>query len=190
MDAVARIGPNSISQLATALKEQFGDDSGSRVFSVSGFGTWYQDPPTDMVPESAPQRLFRTLFRILPQGQAFSIARDAGHRTADYVMANRIPAIARMILKLLPSGPSARLLLKAIEKNAWTFVGSGACHTRFEKGEGLIEIENNPLKMPGCAWHHAVFRRLFVTLVSSRAQVIHEEVGDNNCAICRFRVTF
>lgn len=37
----------------------------------------------------------------------------------------------------------------------------------------LIEISANPLAMPDCAWHGAVFERLFTRLVARGTRVRH-----------------
>ena len=74
---------------------------------------------------------------------ALAVLTEAGSRTGDYLLANRIPVWARAILKALPAAVSSRLLARAIAAHAWTFVGSG----RFvcNPGEASnFEIWSNP----------------------------------------------
>jgi divinyl protochlorophyllide a 8-vinyl-reductase len=47
------------------------------------------------------------------------VARDAGHRTADYRLANRIPGPVQWALKPLPPALASRILLSAIAKHAF-----------------------------------------------------------------------
>jgi hypothetical protein len=56
---------------------------------------------------------------------AAEVARSAGRRTADYLLAHRIPKPVQALLKALPARLAARVLLSAIARHAWTFAGSG-----------------------------------------------------------------
>lgn len=167
-----RIGPNAITQTLAALIALEGHAVAGRVFEVAGLRRYLDSPPEDLLPETEPAALFAALWTVLSPSRAVAVAAEAGMRTADYVMANRIPPLARLALRLLPARLAAPLLLQAIERNAWTFAGSGACVTR-SGAPGLIEIKDNPLAMPDAAWHVAVFERMFRSLVSPGARVRH-----------------
>jgi divinyl protochlorophyllide a 8-vinyl-reductase len=120
---------------------------------------------------------------------------DAGTRTADYILANRIPKLAQAVLKLLPAPLAARALAAAIAAHAWTFAGSG----RFSVLRGnpmLLEIAQNPLCAEDragaaiCAWHTAVFQRLFQALVSPAARVVETACEGQGDSCCRFAVSW
>ncbi|MEM8797698.1 MAG: bacteriochlorophyll 4-vinyl reductase, partial [Pseudomonadota bacterium] len=146
------VGPNAVIQLANALGEVRGADEARKFFVRAGFASLFDSPPADMIDEDIPAALLRMLWDVFPAGEASEIARDAGKRTADYVIANRIPAIAKTTMVVLPTSLSARMLLKAIHRNAWTFAGSGTVKVE-ARPEFLILIRNKPLTMPDCAWH-------------------------------------
>ena len=125
------VGPNAVIQLAAALRAAPGAiEPAERVFASAGALRMLRVPPDAMIDEAIPARLFEALWRELPPEQAARIAHDAGRRTGAYVLANRIPAIARCVLcaRCRPAWP-APLLLKAISRNAWTFAGSGICRS-------------------------------------------------------------
>jgi divinyl protochlorophyllide a 8-vinyl-reductase len=98
-----------------------------------------------------------------------------------------------MLLKLLPAPLAARVLLAAITRNAWTFVGSG----RFKARAGTpvqLTIQHNPLCVgvqsdtPACDFYAATFETLFRTLVHTRAQVREVECESCGASACRFEI--
>lgn len=182
----ARVGPNAILQLIAPLRERVGEDGLEPVFDAAGLAAYLFSPPGEMVPEAEVRSLFDKLLERLP-GEADAVLYEAGQGTASYVMANRIPAAARALLRILPPAPAARLLLKAIEKNAWTFAGSGRCRTRPGR-PAVIEIEANPIATPGCPWHRGVFAGLFEKLVKSGIRVTHPVCVTSGGGVCRFEV--
>jgi divinyl protochlorophyllide a 8-vinyl-reductase len=182
------VGPNAVIQLAEALRAA-PDAAGAaeRVFGQAGFPRFLRSPPSDMIDEAIPARLFAALWRELQPAMAARIAHDAGRRTGSYVLANRIPSAARWVLRALPPRLAAPLLLKAIRKHAWTFAGSGTC--RVASGRPcVITIEHNPLAMPGGAWHVGVFECLVRALVSRKAVVRYIDNPSDGVAICRFEI--
>lgn len=183
-----RIGPNSVIQLGRSLDELFGRRAAERVFGAAGFTSLLGTPPEKMIDETIPAALFQALWQTLPDADAKEAAYSAGTLTASYLLEHRIPSPVRAIFKILPARVGARLLLRAIERNAWTFAGSGACSTQVGKTY-VIEIANNPLAMPDCAWHRGVFEKLFTELVSSRTRVRHIRCCSSCAAACRFEVS-
>ncbi len=185
----ACVGPNAVIQLAHALRDLNGTDAARQVFERAGFGELLDRPPTQMIDERVPAALFAALWQNLPDASATRIAKAAGQRTADYILANRMPRAVQIVLRRLPAGIAAPILLAAINENAWTFVGSGTCRTR--PGQlAIIEISNNPIAMPDCVWHQAVFERLFRELVSPRTVVRHVMCCARGDGVCRFELSF
>src|SRR6056297_2835466 len=128
----ARVGPNAILQTAAALEAQGGRALARQVFDAAGLGALLDDPPAAMVPEAQAAALMRALHATLPPDTARRVSHDAGHRTGDYILQNRIPAPARALLRVLPARLAAPILLRAVAAHAWTFAGSG----RVEIGAG------------------------------------------------------
>lgn len=184
----AKVGPNAVTQVAAALRALGGDGLARQVFVAADLGPVLDMPPERMVDQAIAARLHDTLRLTLPPDDAIRIAMDAGYRTADYLLANRIPRPAQWVMKLLPPRLSARLLLKAMAANAWTFAGTGRVRTQ-PGNPSVLEIIDNPLAQPFCPWHVAVIERLFRTLVAKDAQVSHTACCAHGAPACRFEIT-
>lgn len=188
--AQARIGPNAVIQMGEALRAYGGPEFEHDVFVRAGLQQYLSAMPTHMIPEREAIAIFDTLYHDagVSLADANAIARDAGLRTGDYILANRIPKFAQRILKALPKPLAARALLGAIGKHSWTFAGSG----RFSAHYGrplVIEIAANPLSFDHCAWHCAVFERLFGALVSRHVHAICNEEALHSGTDCRFEIS-
>ena len=107
------IGPNAALQLAAAMTQMAGAEETGRLFAAAGLSAWLTTPPGEMVPVPEVERLYAVLYRDWPV-TASAFCTQAGWRTADYVIANRIPALARGALRALPAGAAARLLALAV----------------------------------------------------------------------------
>jgi divinyl protochlorophyllide a 8-vinyl-reductase len=163
VDTGARIGPNAILQLLPVLDRALGRAARNRLLH----GIDLPPPDAGMWPETA----CRAAHLAVWQGcgdRAAAILTAAGQGTADYILAHRIPAPARALIRTLPAPLGARLLTAAISRHAWTFAGSG----RFRvvgRTPLTFEIADNPLSFGG-HWHAAVFRQLFRALVWPKAE--------------------
>lgn len=189
--AIAEIGPNAVTQLINALDAAGLQPVASEIFSEAAAADWLAHPPTAMVDERPVAAIHQTVRRLLPPQQAAAILDDAGRRTGDYILANRIPKLAQAVLKIMPAPIAARMLTKAITAHAWTFAGSG----RFSATVGktvTFEIAANPLcagehtDHQVCVWHAAVFQRLFQVLVSPYTRVTEITCGARGDDCCRF----
>jgi divinyl protochlorophyllide a 8-vinyl-reductase len=204
--ATGTIGPNAVIQLIGPLRDEH---IAERVFAAAGAAEWLVAPPSAMVDERRVVRLHRALREAVPQEQARRLLTVTGRLTADYILANRIPLPARTLLKCLPPPVACRLLVAAIRAHAWTFAGSASFVARpgdptvftltgnplcGGTGNPLCGGTGNPLcageraLSPVCAWHAAVFQRLFEDLVSPRSRVVEtacEAIGDR---CCRFEI--
>jgi divinyl protochlorophyllide a 8-vinyl-reductase len=151
-------------------------------------------PPPDagMWPEAECAAVHRMLRQGWPD-QAPGLLRLAGQATAEYILAHRIPAPVRRLLRVLPGVLSAPLLTAAIERHAWTFAGSGSFAVTGRRPL-TFEIKGNPLIAgesaghPLCDWHAAVFERLFRSLVWPRATVTEVACTARGADACRFAI--
>ena len=98
--AGARIGPNAITRVAEALRSQRGEAATQQLFAEAGLSHHLDRPPERMVAEADVIALHAAL-RQLPGWRL--VARDAGQRTAGYLLAHRIPPPVRLLLRLLPA---------------------------------------------------------------------------------------
>jgi divinyl protochlorophyllide a 8-vinyl-reductase len=173
----ALIGPNAIIQVAEAIRSKPGIARLEEVMQRAGLAHYIASPPTSMVPEDEVARLHRAVAGLVPAPDVEPLMREAGHNTALYLLANRIPAPAQAVLKLLPAPLAARVLLMAITRHAWTFAGS----SRFthETGHPVhIRLEGSPLfatpvsRKLAAAYFKATFETLFRELVNRRTRAI------------------
>lgn len=187
----AKVGPNAIVQLADVLLDRYGEAGAHSVFRAAGLTRYLLQPPTRMTDESQAAALHHALWRVYPD-DAPALAAAAGSRTADYLLAHRIPHGAQWLLRCLPASLAARVLVKAIARHAWTFAGSGRFLAHFGNAASganlVIELEDNPLATPDCPWHQAVFSRLFQRLVSPHSHVRHTHCCAHGQTSCRFEI--
>ncbi|KGE02903.1 bacteriochlorophyll 4-vinyl reductase [Pseudohaliea rubra] len=187
----ARIGPNSVLQLVPVLDAQLGPLARHRLLASAGLR---ELPPDDgLMPEEPAAALHQALRRQYP-AQAAELAREAGERTGDYILAHRIPPIARQVIRKMPSWLAAPILASSIEKHAWTFAGSG--RFRVVSRQPLVfELVDNPVvrgehaDRPLCDWHAAVFQRLFNVLVDKHMKCVETQCCATGAESCRFTLT-
>lgn len=181
------IGPNAILQLLPVIEQHC--QPGRLAEMLASARIFALPDGSSMIPEGDAARLHRQLRRDEP-GLAPVMAQEAGYRTADYILAHRIPTFAQALLKLLPASVSAKALSKSIEKHAWTFAGSGQFRS---VDPWTFEIADNPMisgersTCPLCTWHAAVFERLYNKLVVSGVRCTEVSCGaQGGEPVCRF----
>ena len=199
------IGPNAVLRLREALDADCGPDATEALFVAAGQLPMHRVPPTDMIDERAVARLHEALRGRHGLETATRVARRAGDLTADYLLAHRIPAVARWTLPLLPGGVAARALVRAMMGHAWTFAGSGRVAVHWARtarpqpgGAPLLRlelvIEDCPLcrgaNVDGmaCEYYAATFERLFRRLVAPAALVREVSCTAAGGDACRFAV--
>jgi divinyl protochlorophyllide a 8-vinyl-reductase len=186
----SRIGPNAILQLLPVLEAQLGIEKTRALLNQAGLKALPDG--LSMIAEEDAARLHQAVRHLAPE-QASAILYQAGIRTADYILAHRIPKLAQHLLRILPAFLAARALSRAIAQHAWTFAGSGQFRV---VTPWQFEIAHNPL-IHGehsdtclCAWHAAVFERLYRMLVSRHARCEETSCGAHNGAgFCTFVFT-
>lgn len=192
-----RIGPNAITRVAQVLPPRIGERATAALFELAGLGVYLRQPPQQMVLETEVRRLHETLRERLGAALAADVGRAAGAATGDYLLAHRIPGLLQRGMRCLPAWLAARVLLSAIERHAWTFVGSGRFHATRPgwRGRGAdLEIHGNPLcpgvhtDVPACDFYAAVFERLFRGLVHPGTRVLEAACEACGADACRFEV--
>lgn len=195
----ALIGPNAIIQVAGAIQREFGPDRLGRVMRLAQLEHYISNPPEHMVSESEVTRLHQAVVNALSAGNGCEVMWHAGQNTARYLLANRIPRSAQVILKVLPAPLAARLLLKAIERHAWTFAGSS--QFRYcARHPVRISLTGSPMfaspasRQLAARYFEATFVTLFCELVSARTSVVTSsshasaQGTDGNAAACAFEL--
>lgn len=185
---IPRVGPNAVTQLSSVLEDRRGPTFADAVFEAGGLLELRAHPPQQMIDQRIAIAAHQALWRLVDHDEAEALSFEAGVRTANYLLANRIPRPAQWVLKLLPRRLAADVLLRAIGQNAWTFAGSGRFQSARRGATVHLVIHENPLATGPCAWHRGVFTRLFTVLVTPEASVRETECVAEGAAACRFEV--
>ena len=157
----ALIGPNAVLQAVAVMEERLGIAETAAILADAQIARLPSG--AHMIPEVEALRLHRWLALHDPMG-ALVIAEESGARTADYIIANRIPRAAAWLLRCLPARIAAPLLMQAIRKHAWTFIGagvftpSGAWRFTIDRSKADDSIPPPPSLF---LWYAAVFTRLY-----------------------------
>lgn len=188
-----RVGPNAITRVGEALDALYGRATTHAVFADAGLTGYLDAWPHEMVDEREVARLNRALHGHLPEESFRRIARDAGRRTGDYLLAYRIPKPVQALLRPAPAWLAARVLLQAIGRNAWTFAGSGT----FDAAAGrpcVVTIQDCPLCREiradhgVCDTYTGTFERLFRELVHPKAHASETACQATGAPACRFEI--
>ena len=188
-----RIGPNAVTQTVAALRARLGD-----VFALetlrSATGRTLETLPEAMVPEEEANALMAAVRATCGETEGAALLRDAGVRTAAYLLANRIPVPAQWVIRALPQGLGMRLLLAAVSKHAWTFAGTGRFTYRVGSPTVLRFADcaicrGHHTASVACDYYAATFETLLRTLVDDRTRVREVECSAAGGTECRFLVT-
>ncbi|MCR9180755.1 MAG: bacteriochlorophyll 4-vinyl reductase [Erythrobacteraceae bacterium] len=186
--AAALIGPNAVLQTVAAMEEHLGR---AETLAILADAQIDRLPSGEsMIPELHALRLHRWLALHDPLG-SFTIADEAGSRTADYIIANRIPKAAARLLRHLPASLAAPLLMAAIRKHAWTFIGAGAFTPH---GAWRFSIDrtcaDDPVQPPDSLfhWYAAVFTRLYRCLVASDCTCLVQITARSDRLVRHYRI--
>ncbi|WP_196220545.1 bacteriochlorophyll 4-vinyl reductase [Roseibium denhamense] len=186
------IGPNALTQFLDPIDRQCGPDVRKTLLKTASIAAL--PDMSGLIPEGPVARFHQAVRRTLPHF-AEQLCRQAGTGTADYVLQHRIPKPAQFVLRHLPPPVSAKLLAKAIARNAWTFSGSGQFQIS-SKDPLVLKLFDNPLiagevsQAPICFWNTAVFERLYQVLVNPAARVKETSCMACGDPSCDFEVTF
>lgn len=190
-----RIGPNAITRMAEALELLAGASSRDGLFREAGLEAYLANPPTSMVPDDEVARLHAVVFARLGLATGRTIGAEAGRRTGIYLLGHRIPKTARLLLPRLPARLALRILLKAVERHAWTFAGRGLFAWKATPEGFELKLLNNPVSrtiradQPVCDYYAATFETLFRGLAGSSTRVEETACTAKGDAACVFRVT-
>jgi len=193
---VPRIGPNAIIQVAAAMGDRLGR-ARTEPWLMQATGYTYNSLPSEMIDEREAQALIHTLLAQVGPRLTADLLREAGHRTGDYLLANRIPRVAQWAIRAAPKTVGLRLLLDAMRKNAWTFAGSGQFVISRDAATGTSRVpdlifESCPMcrdlheSQPMCDFYGGTFERLIRALVARFASVQEVECMAQGHPHCRF----
>jgi divinyl protochlorophyllide a 8-vinyl-reductase len=192
-EKVGRIGPNAIVRTREALVATEGQNVADRLFAAAGLARYNDAPPETMVDEAEVTDLMRCIAASLGPERAQTVGWIGGQRTGDYLLANRIPRAAQVVLKALTAAVASRLLVRSIRGHTWTFAGTG--RVTFQSGNPTrIGISGCPLcrgisaSKPACAFYTATFERLFAALVHPQAKAVEVACTATGSTQCLFEI--
>jgi divinyl protochlorophyllide a 8-vinyl-reductase len=189
----ALIGPNAIIQMVETLRAHRGDQETRNLLEAVGQEAYFDRPPRNMVPQAEVVALHQQLFGQVDCLEFKRLSAEAGRRTGDYLLANRIPRLVQWMLRRLPEALAARVLSRAIQKHAWTFSGSGV-FTFTAQTPLLFSITGNPItaglraEIPICDYYAGTFERIFRVIVNDRWRAIEKTCEANGAAACVFEI--
>lgn len=186
----ALIGPNAVIQTLAALEAQASDPLREQVLRSAGLPDARLDA---MIPESWFVRLVAAARDTLPPAEADAVLRSAGVRTAEYVAANRIPAVFRRLLRLLPARMAIPLLLAAFSRHAWTFAGQSEFAVDGGYPGSILLSDAPTCRRTGIdgrtgAYYEAAFQGL-LSLASAGVKVTEVECRSQGDPHCRYQIT-
>ena len=188
----ARIGPNAIIQTIAVLRDRYGTLVASDLL-LRATGRGLNDLPSRMVDEAEVRELVALCLERIGAARTRDVLREAGDRTACYLLDNRIPRVVQWLLRALPARPALRLLARAMAQHAWTFAGSGK-FVFTAAATPTFAIRDCPLcrgltlSTPGCDFYTGTFERLLDTLVRHGTRVTQVESAASGGCCCRYAV--
>lgn len=192
-DERAQIGPNAIIQMVQALCFYLGTMETRHLLETVGMDRYLDQPPGRMVPQAEVAELHALVYRGMGLTAFKHISADAGRRTADYLLAHRIPRPVQWLLKRLPDALAARILSRAIAQHAWTFAGSGKFYYNWQP-QLVYAIQGNPItaglqaETPICDYYAATFERIFRVLVNDDWRVTEFACEASGAPACLFEI--
>lgn len=178
------IGPNAIIQTVHSLRSRYGTAEANDLLQRSGQGHLVEQLPEAMVDETAFHSLVDALLAQLGESQTGQILQEAGQRTADYLLAHRIPRFFQRLVSVQPRRIGLALLLAAIRRHAWTFVGSGQFHFTITQRPTIHIRVVCPSVPPVAHFYGGTFARLVCVLIdrqTSLETVASQDAGGINC---------
>lgn len=186
----ARIGPNALIQSVNALREQYTEAQIRTILRQCGQEDLLVTSPTTMVAEQAFADLVVALADQLGIDPARQILWRAGQLTAGYLLQHRIPRPFQWLLRPLPHRLALQLLLLAVGKHAWTFVGSG--HFSYVVGK-TPQLTVRTRLYPGkavCGFYGGTFDHLIHVLIAAQARTEVTTTPDDGQTRCVYSIQF
>ena len=189
----AWVAGSSIAGVAEVLPMRVGSRAAQALFEAAGLLDAWRRPPADKVADDELRRLHQALRDTLGLPVALAVARDAGTRAADHLLARHLPRERQWLMRHLPAALAAPLLRAELLRLAWTFAGDGVVAV-LGGARPVVTVRGNPLckgvhaMEPGCDFVCALLERLYAVLVHPDARVV--EVACESCGApeCRFEL--
>lgn len=184
---------SSIAGVAEVLPMRVGSRATRALFEDAGLLEAWHSPPQDRVADDELRRLHRALRDRLGAPLASAVARDAGTRVAERLLAGHIPRWRQALMRRAPAALAAALLRADLRRLAWTFAGKGEL-ALYAGRPATVTLRGNPLckgvhaAEPSCDFICALLERLFSVLVHPDCRVVEVECESCGAPQCRFEI--
>ena len=188
---VARIGPHAIFQVAEVLRERLCPSFAEAVLRDATCDSLVR-LPQEMIDQRDLRAVVQALVQRLGAPAATSVLREAGRRTAAYILVNHIPRATQLFMRVAPRRLSLALLLQAMKANAWTFEGGGHLQVAQVGGASFLVVSECAMcrgmheTQPMCAYYAGTVEYLLSRLVVPEARVEEVECMAQGAPACRF----
>ncbi len=183
------MGSQTVLPLIEAIERTLGQAAAARLMDEARFT--HLPEPGEPVRERQVAVLHQSLRREYPE-IAETIQREAARDAVEWLMQNRIPARARMLLSSMPWGMAVWMLGRNAAQNAWTFGGSGKFSVL---GTNEFQLVDNPIirgeasNLPICVWHEELFQHTFRRMAHSRLRCVETSCMATGADACRFHLS-
>jgi divinyl protochlorophyllide a 8-vinyl-reductase len=182
------MGSQTVLPLVAAVERRLGPAAVAHLLDEARFSRLPE--PGEPVRERQAAVLHQALRRTWPD-EAEAIQREAARDAVEWIMANRMPARARLLLTKMPYPLAVWMLGRHAVQNAWTFGGSG----RFSiLGTNAFQLTDNPLirgeqsNSPICVWHAELFQHTFRRMAHARLRCVETSCMAAGADACRFHL--
>lgn len=183
----------SITGIAEVLPMRVGSRASQTLFESAGLLDAWRQRPQGKVADAELRRLHRVLRDALGLPAAREVARDAGSRAADHLLAVHLPRWRQALLRRLPAVLAVRTLRHELLRLAWTFAGDGLVQVQPGRPT-VITVRGNPLckgvqaAEPGCDFVCALLERLATVLMGRPCRVVETDCESCGAPACRFEL--
>jgi divinyl protochlorophyllide a 8-vinyl-reductase len=167
----ARMGPNAIIQTVHALRDHYGTTIANTMLAHHEHAHLVEELPSEMIDEADFHRLVQMLVVQTGSSETGVVLREAGQRTAHYLLQHRIPRLFQRLVRILPCRMGMWLLLWAISKHAWTFAGSGQFRFVVDHDPTISLTINYPSVETVAHFYGGTFSVLLQTLINPQIEV-------------------
>lgn len=180
------MGAQTVLPLVAAIERNLGPDVVAHLLDEARF--IHLPEHGEHVRERQVAVLHQALRRQFPE-QAEEIQREAARDAVEWIMHNRIPARARLLLSGMPWQIAVWMLGRHAAQNSWAFGGSGQFKVLSTSEFQLVDnplIRGEHAHGPVCAWHEELFQQTFRRMAHNRLRCTETSCMAAGADACRF----
>lgn len=188
--ALAAMAGMGVSGVAEVLPMRVGSRASLTLFEAAGLAdAWHRSRREPLADEQL-RRLHRALRDQLGLPAATAVARDAGVRAAEVLLAHHIGSGCQALLRRLPARLAERLLQRELLRLSWAF----AADAHVQLAPGRLTVQGSPLcrgvrsDTPSCDFVCALVERLYAVLVHPDARCVERACESCGAPACEFTI--